>query len=200
MGAAVLHEETVFPVTRVGIPIHIRNTNRPEDSGTLIVKNADYYQSKLEITGISGNKGNITISIEKARLSELPELRAEILEIFAEKKIFIKNLLAGIDSLTIVAQEEQVKACEAELEEELRERIQPSSVSFNHDVAMIAIVGRELSTSPAIAVKVLGALANRKINIRLIDHATGKISMLLGVDGSDYVSAIQAIYTEFARI
>ena len=65
---------------------------------------------------------------------------------------------------------------------------------------MIAIVGRELSTSPAIAVKVLGALANRKINIRLIDHATGKISMLLGVDGSDYVSAIQAIYTEFARI
>ena len=200
MGAAVLHEETVFPVTRVGIPIHIRNTNRPEDSGTLIVKNADYYQSKLEITGISGNKGNTTISIEKVRLSELPELRAEILEIFAEKKIFIKNLLAGIDSLTIVAQEEQVRACEAELEEELRERIQPSSVSFNHDVAMIAIVGRELSTSPAIAVKVLGALANRKINIRLIDHATGKISMLLGVDGSDYVSAIQAIYTEFARI
>ena len=187
-------------MTRVGIPIHIRNTNRPEDSGTLIVKNADYYQSKLEITGISGNKGNITISVEKARLSELPELRAEILEIFAEKKIFIKNLLAGIDSLTIVAQEEQVKSCEAELEEELRDRIQPSSISFNHDVAMIAIVGRELSTSPAIAVKVLGALANRKINIRLIDHATGKISMLLGVDGSDYVSAIQAIYTEFARI
>ena len=67
----------------------------------------------------------------------------------------------------------------------LRERIQPVSVTFSHDIALIAIVGRELSTSPAIAVKVLGALANRKINIRLIDHATGKITMLLGVDSAD---------------
>lgn len=200
MGAAVLHEETVFPVTKIGIPIHIRNTNRPEDSGTLIVKNADYYQSKLEITGISGNQGNITISVEKPRLSELPELRAEILKIFEEKGIAIKNLLAGIDSLTIVAQEDQVRSCEGEVEAMLRERIQPVSVTFSHDIALIAIVGRELSTSPAIAVKVLGALANRKINIRLIDHATGKITMLLGVDSADYVSAVQAIYNEFARI
>ena len=65
---------------------------------------------------------------------------------------------------------------------------------------MIAIVGRDLSTSPAIAVKVLGALANRKINIRLIDHGAARITMLLGVEGNDYVSAIQAIYNEFARL
>lgn len=200
MGAAVLHEETIFPVVKKGIPIHIRNTNSPEDSGTLIVKNADYYQSKLEITGISGKKANTTVVIEKERLSELPEARAEILKIFGEYDITIKNLLTGIDSLTIVAPEDQLKACEGELEEELRERIQPNSVSFNHNIAMIAIVGRELSTSPAIAVKVLGALANRKINIRLIDHGAARITMLLGVEGNDYVSAIQAIYNEFARL
>ncbi|MBR3756332.1 MAG: homoserine O-succinyltransferase, partial [Firmicutes bacterium] len=163
MGAAVLHEETIFPVVKMGIPINIRNTNRPEDAGTLIVKNADYFQSKLEITGISGKKNNTTIAIEKERLNEVPEVRAEILKIFEEYGITIKNLLTGIDSLTIVAPEAQVKPIEGELEEELRDRIQPSSISFNHDIAMIAIVGRELSTSPAIAVKVLGALANRKI-------------------------------------
>jgi aspartokinase len=78
--------------------------------------------------------------------------------------------------------------------------VKPSALSFDHDIAMIAIVGRELSTSPAIAVKVLGALSKRKINLRLIDHGAAKISMLLGVDGADYIAAIQAIYTEFARI
>lgn len=200
MGAAVLHEETIFPVVKMGIPINIRNTNRPEDAGTLIVKNADYFQSKLEITGISGKKNNTTIAIEKERLNEVPEVRAEILKIFEEYGITIKNLLTGIDSLTIVAPEAQVKPIEGELEEELRDRIQPLSISFNHDIAMIAIVGRELSTSPAIAVKVLGALANRKINIRLIDHGAAKINMLLGVEGNDYVAAIQAIYNEFARL
>ena len=200
MGAAVLHEETVFPVVKLGIPINIRNTNRPEDAGTLIVQNADYFQSKLEITGISGKKKNTTISIEKDRLNEIPQLRAEILKIFAEYNITVKNMLSGIDSLTIVAPEEQVKACEAELEEELRERVQPASLSFDHDIAMIAIVGRELSSSPSIALKVLSALSKRKINIRLIDHGAAKISMLIGVDGVNYIPAIQAIYAEFARI
>ena len=61
-------------------------------------------------------------------------------------------------------------------------------------------MGRELSSSPAIAVKALGALSKRKINIRLIDHGAAKISMLIGVDGVNYVPAIEAIYTEFARI
>ena len=37
MGASVLHEEAVFPVRNAGIPINIKNTNDPEDSGTLIV-------------------------------------------------------------------------------------------------------------------------------------------------------------------
>ena len=39
MGASVLHEDAIFPVRKEGIPIHIRNTNRPEDKGTLIVEN-----------------------------------------------------------------------------------------------------------------------------------------------------------------
>ena len=38
MGATVLHEDAIFPVQKEGIPINIRNTNRPEDKGTLIVE------------------------------------------------------------------------------------------------------------------------------------------------------------------
>ncbi|MEG0155324.1 MAG: aspartate kinase, partial [Lachnospiraceae bacterium] len=38
MGATVLHEEAIFPVRKEGIPIHILNTNAPEDKGTLIVE------------------------------------------------------------------------------------------------------------------------------------------------------------------
>ncbi len=99
-----------------------------------------------------------------------------------------------------MAREDEIKGCETELEEVIRDRIQPTALTINHHIAMIAIVGRELSTSPAIAVKVLGALANHKINIRLIDHGAARISMLLGVDGDDYIRAIQAIYTVFARV
>ena len=199
MGAAVLHEDTIFPVVKMGNPINIRNTNDPEHAGTLIVKNADYFQTKLSITGISGKKGHSTITIEKNGMNEAPHLRDAVLDIFAERNIGIKNILSGIDTMTIVTYTDAVKPCEDELIENIMDAVSPNGVTFAHDLAMIAIVGRELSTSPAIAVKVLGALANRKINIRLIDHGAQKINMLLGVDEADYTAAIQAIYDEFTK-
>ena len=199
MGAAVMHEDAIFPVIKLEIPINIRNTNRPEDNGTLIVKNADYYQSGLSISGISGKAGYTTILVEKDKMSEEPQLRAEILDIFAERNITVKNILSGIDSLNIIVHESDVKNCEGELQEEIWDKVPSGNITITRDVALIAVVGRELGTSPAIAVKVLGALANRKINVKLIDHGAQKINMMVGVDGADYTAAIQAIYTEFAK-
>ena len=85
-----------------------------------------------------------------------------------------KTFLSGIDALNIIVHESDVKDREAELTAEIEKVIKPNRLAVTHDIAMIAIVGRELGTSPAIAVKVLGALANRKININLIDHGSEK--------------------------
>lgn len=200
MGAAVLHEDTIFPVIKLEIPINIRNTNRPEDNGTLIVKNADYYQNQLSVSGISGKKGYTSIVVEKTQMNENPQFRTNLLEIFARREISIKNILSGIDSLNIVVHEDDIKAFRDEVITEIEDTLKPNSVSVTDGISIIAIVGRELGTSPAIAVKVLGALANRRINIKMIDHGSGKINMLIGVDDSDYIPAVQAIYTEFAHV
>ena len=199
MGADVLHEDTIFPVVKLEIPINIRNTARPQDHGTLIVKNADYYQSSQTISGISGKKGFMTIVVEKPRMSEQPQLRADILELFSGRGISIKNLLSGIDSLTIVVSQNDLADCEKEILDAI-DKLEPQiSVTVTRDIAMVAIVGRELFNGPGVAVKVLEALARRKINIRLIDHGSEKINMLLGVDNADYETAVQAIYAEFAK-
>ena len=197
MGAAVIHEDTIFPVIKMEIPINIRNTNRPEDAGTLIVKNADYYQSGLSVSGISGKKGHTSIVVEKAHLNEDHQLRTDLLDIFTERGITIKNMLSGIDNLNIIVDNKEFNPMEDDILDEIASNINPTNMWINDDLALIAIVGRELGTSPAIAVKVLGALANRKINIKLIDHGSQKINMLIGVSEEDYLPAIQAIYKEF---
>jgi aspartate kinase len=56
MGASVLHEDAIFPVRKEGIPINIRNTNKPEDPGTWIVESTAK-KSKFVITGIAGKIG-----------------------------------------------------------------------------------------------------------------------------------------------
>ena len=57
-------------------------------------------------------------------------------------------------------------------------------------------MGRDLSTSPAVAVRVLGALANRRINVNLIDHGAQKMNMMVGVSGADYEAVS---YTHLGR-
>ena len=54
MGATVLHEDAIFPVRYSKIPINIRNTNKPEDPGTMIVSEAPANDEGPVITGIAG--------------------------------------------------------------------------------------------------------------------------------------------------
>lgn len=200
MGASVLHEDTIFPVIKREIPINIRNTNAPHEDGTLIVHNADYFNNKLSITGISGKMNHSILVVEKTGINENAEEREELINLLTDKNIKVKNVLTGIDSMTVVLQSDEMDYLESHLIEEIGNKISLASASVTTDVAMIAIVGRDISTSPAIALKVLGALANRNINVKMIDHGSGKMNIMLAVDSADYIASIQAIYNEFAKV
>ena len=199
MGAAVMHEDAIKPAARVEVPINIRNTNRPADNGTMIVKNADYYNSPLDISGISGKSGYTAIALEKTGLNDNPKYRTDILRIFAGRGIRIRNLLSGIDSLNIIVGDRLTPECAGELTADIKKAVEPDSITVNEGLSIVAIIGRDLSTVPAIAVRVLQALANKKINIKLIDHGSGKMNMMVGVSDEDADMAIQAIYNEFSR-
>lgn len=199
MGAVVMHEDSVFPVRKVGIPINIRNTAKPDEPGTLIVKNADYYQNVLDISGISGKKGYASIVVDKDKLNEDPGFRTNLMKVFTDRGIKIINMLSSIDSLNIIVNENDMKGRIREVTNEIKQVTGASKVTANTGIAMIAVVGREMSTSPAIAVKVLGALASKRINVKIIENGSEKISMSLGVDDADYIHAVKAIYTEFTK-
>ncbi len=199
MGAEVMHEDVVFPVRKMGIPINIRNTNRPQDPGTLIVKNADYYPSLLKISGISGGTGYASIVVEKERLNEDEALRTTVMRIFGEQRIPILNILTGVDSLNIFVNEKDIRGHVRELTAQIRSAVNADKVTAATGIAMIAVVSRFMSSSPAIGAKVLTALASRRINVRMIDYGVEGISTLVGIDEGDYENGVRAIYTEFIK-
>ena len=84
MGASVLHEDAIFPVRKEGIPINIRNTNKPEDKGTLIVEST-CRKPKYTITGIAGKKGFCSINIEKAMMNAEVGFGRKVLEVFEKR-------------------------------------------------------------------------------------------------------------------
>ena len=208
MGANVMHEDAVFPVTKLEIPIQIKNTNAPFDQGTLIVKNADYYKGGSLITGISGRKGYLSLMIFKEKLNDSPDVRAKILTALEEIGISSKNIIAEVDSLTVIAEQSLLaslkkgrnnKEVEALIKQQIDKVVKDTAITISDDLAIIGIVGRNIAGSPEIAVKVLNALASRRINIKLLDHGPGKINMTIGVDEADYESAIVAVYNQLAR-
>nr|WP_027869242.1 aspartate kinase [Eubacterium sp. AB3007] len=198
-GTEVMHEDAVYPVRKVGIPVNIRNTDKPEEAGTLIVKNADYYPSILKISGISGETGHASIMVEKDRLNADSDIRTKLLQVFAQEEITVNSMLAGVDTLNVLVDEEQVKGRKRELSEKLRTAIDADKVSITDGLATIAIVSRHMAVSPGVSVRILTALAAEQINVKLLDYGVDGISMLIGIEENNFREAIKAIYSEFVK-
>ena len=201
LGAEVMHPDAVIPVINKGIPIRICNTNEPDNQGTLIVKSARYYDNQAEISGISGRQGYYGITVQKHRLNEDSELREKVLNVFSELDVKVGNIVAGVDTLTLIVSGKDLKdkgASPEDIEKALMDALGGADITLTEGISLIGIVGRDIGTSPAVAIKILSALAAIHINIRFIDHGTGNMNMLIAVDDADYDRAVKAIYQQFA--
>ncbi|STO00860.1 Homoserine O-succinyltransferase [[Eubacterium] infirmum] len=200
LGATVMHPDVVEPVVKLGIPIIIKNTMNPDATGTLVVKDKKYYKESMEIAGISGKRGFVVIKLEKTGLNDDTKLRQSILDFFTENSVNITNIIAGIDSLILLVPKDNFEKTNLsffEMEANIRKMAGGIKIDITKDIAVIGVVGRELGSSPTVVIKTLSALAGRRIDVKLIDHGQGQISILIAVAATDYAEAIRSIYGRF---
>ncbi len=200
MGAAVLHQDAVFPVAQCGIPINIRNTNQPEDEGTMIVsKLNENYSNEMQITGIAGHKGYCAITIEKNMMNSELGIGRRFLEIFERNNILFEHLPSGVDTMSAVLNK---KAIEDKLENvmaSIRDELQPDSIEYVPDIALLAVVGHGMAKSAGTAAKIFSALGKEHVNIRTIDQGSSEINITVGVNECDLEKSIRAIYEAFRK-
>lgn len=199
-GAEVLHEDAVAPARRRGIPINIRSTSEPQKPGTLIVKNADFYQTVLDISGISGKTGYCSVLIERERLTEDPAMKTRIDEVFRNHGLEISAEQIALDSVSLVVNASSFRDCEEQVIQELHDLTGAEDIDVSTGLATIAVVGRNISKTVSVSLRIFEALANEHINLRFADHGAERISMQIGVNESDYKNAIRAIYKAFTNV
>lgn len=203
MGASVLHEDTVFPVRIRDIPVNIRNTNAPDDPGTII---REHFDDELEeeterfITGIAGKRNFSIISVYKSRIGEekLGLLR-EVLEVFADYEIPVEQVPSGVDSFSVVFPSSSLGGRKHELMQELSEFESIDNCSLTEGVSLIAIVGRQMAYRTGISGKIFKTLGENKINIRTIEQCADEINIMVGVYDEDFNKAIRLLYESFAK-
>ncbi len=198
MGATVLHEDSIFPVRKSGIPIAVKNTNRPQDRGTLIVADAND-PGNIGITGVAGRKGFSIFNIEKDKMNNELGFGRRVLSVFEKHGISFEHLPTGIDTMSVVVQRAQLDGLEAQVCQGIRELCQPDTLEVQHDLALIATVGRGMIRQVGMAGRLFTALGRAGVNVRMIDQGSSEINIIVGIEQSDFEVALRAVYAEFAR-
>lgn len=193
MGAPVLHEEAIFPIRAKGVPIHIRNTNDPECTGTLIVDDRDA-NGFSGITGIAGKTDFAVISVEKTLMDDERGFLRKLVSVFETNGISISHIPSGIDSVSVLVRAEDIQFKLDKVLAELRIYLQPDSISVQKDIALLAVVGHGMISTPGIAGRVFGSLAKRGVNIRMISQGASELSIIIGIDNADFPTAVSAVY------
>ena len=196
MGASVLHEDAIFPVRKEGIPIHIRNTNRPEDKGTLIVENTCRKPRHL-ITGIAGKKGFCSMYIEKAMMNSEVVFGRKVLGVLEDQGISFEHMPSGIDTMTVFIHQTEFVAHEQQVIAGIHRAVAPDLIDLESDLALVAVVGRGMKGSRGTAARVFAALAHARINIKMIDQGSSESNIIVGIRNEDFEDAIRAIYDVF---
>ena len=196
MGASVLHENSIFPIRKMGIPIQIKNTNRPQDQGTMIVEST-CHQSKHIITGISGMKDFATIQIEKEMMNSEIGFARKVLQVLEDQQISLEHMPTGIDTMTLVVSMNGFIEKEQEVLAGLHKAVRPDSIELNSSVALIAVVGRGMKDGHGVAAKVFKALSDHKINVVMMDQGSSQLNIIIGVKNKYFEQAIQAVYDAF---
>ena len=199
-GATVLHEDSIFPVQKEGIPINIRNTNQPEDKGTMIVPMAkEYDENQHIITGIAGKKGFSVINIEKNHMGAEFGFAARVFRCLDLYDIHTEHLASGIDSMSHIVSSDELNSKIDDFLPELHKITEADNISVDTGLALVAVVGRGMKESKGTAARIFSAISNAGVNVRMIDQGASELNIVIAVYEDDYEKTIKAIYEEFIK-
>ncbi len=197
MGASVLHEDAIYPARIANIPINIRNTNEPSNPGTMITAEPAKLEEGQIIAGIAGSKDFTVITMYKALLSSERGFIRKMSGVLEDFDIPIEHVPSGVDTLSVVISNKQLNGKLEDVLDEFERQLKPDHLEVSDDIALIATVGAGMSLRTGVSAKLFTALAEKNVNIRMIDQGSSEMNIIVGVENKDFEKAIRAIYGAF---
>ena len=199
-GAQVLHEGTIFPVREKNIPLNIRNTNAPNDPGTMIRERfaADSDPNRF-LTGITGKKNFTILHLSKRGMSNEVGVLRRILTVLERHGISVDYAPNGIDCVSVVMPTEAIQPSLYTVLAEIQQEVKPDTLDVHDQIAVVAAVGRKMAFRPGISGKIFAALGEADINIRMINQGPDELNIIFGVDNKDFATAIKVLYNSFVK-
>ncbi|MBQ9059881.1 MAG: aspartate kinase [Firmicutes bacterium] len=197
MGASVLHEDAIYPAKIANIPINIRNTNRPQDPGTMITSEPAELEEGQIISGIAGSKDFTSITVYNSHMIGQKGFIRKMAGILEDHDVTIEHIPSGIETVSVVLNNKIIEGKTEEILEEFERQLKPEALDVVTDMALIATVGAGMAARQGTSARLFTALADAGVNIRMIDQGSSEMNIIVGVANKDFEKAIRAIYEAF---
>lgn len=197
MGASVLHSETLLPLLDAPIPIHLKNTFEPEKAGTQIVKKRTRVEDEEVIACITGKNDHTCIQISKMMLDKQLGFVKKVTSVFEEYRINIAHTHSGLDNLCFFVERSEYKTIDFDgFLSVLKERVDADKIKGYEDLALLAVIGHNLSEKVGILATVFNALSKHDIGVRTVYQSPSECNIIIGIDDKELMKAIQIVYAE----
>ncbi len=200
MGFKVFHAEAMIPVMKKNIPINVRNTNNAENKGTMIVS-ARATSQEQPVVGIASRNNFAVFNVEKTLMDQEIGVGRKFLGIFEQNGLSYEHVPSGIDSMSLILDAVQLtKELEEKVIKDIKEELNPESVTVEHGKCLISVVGVHLNKNPQTVARIISSIASAKIKINILNQGASEMSIIIGVKETDAQKAVQAIYEEMFKV
>jgi len=199
-GARVIYPPTIQPVMQKGIPLWIKNTFSPEDTGTLVESSVS--ENMNTVRGISSIGKIALISLEGSGMVGIPGFSRRLFGALSDEKINVilitqssseHSICAAIDEINI---RKAKTAVDKEFSIEIMaNKLEPLQVETG--LSIIALVGDNMKNHPGISGKMFGAMGRNNVNIRAIAQGSSEKNISAVISTPDEKKAINVLHEEF---
>ena len=200
-GAKVIYPPTIFPVYHKNIPIVIKNTFNPEAPGTLIHANPKHVSGKV-IKGISSINDTALVTISGLGMVGVIGVNKRIFSTLADNgiSVFLVSQASSENSSTIGMKNSDAERAVEILRREFTKELEfgeINSITAEHDLATIAIVGERMKQTPGIAGKLFRILGQNGINVIACAQGASETNISFVTTKDSLRKAINVIHDSF---
>lgn len=202
-GAKVIHPKTILPVAEKNTPIRILNSFEPSHPGTLIVREPRGNGSPIR--GITAIRNVCLVTVEGRGMQGVPGMAARVFSAVARNNISVLmfSQSSSEQNICLVIESAGVGQVVSELEREFKPEMQAQNIErvWSQDrIAIVAVVGSAIKTTPGVAARVFSALADKNINVIAIAQGSSEYNLSLVVAENDADNAVRAIHASIVKV
>lgn len=195
-GFGVFADEAVIPAVRARIPINIRNTNRPEEPGTMIVQSRRVVPGTL--VGVAALDGFCNVMVEKYMMNREIGFGRRLLQIVENEGVPYEHVPSGVDSQCVILKEcNLTKEKERRIVQAVRRELAPDLVAVQHDMTILMAVGEGMCFTSGMLGRICGALSTASVSVSMLNSGSSETSVMLSISPKDRDVAVRALYREF---